>query len=227
MVAAFTVEKISRNPATFDVKKLTAINGVKIRELDPAEFVKRLLPFLVRRGLLGSPVSDAQLELVTAAAPLVQERSATLVEAAALLDFLLVPDHHLEVDPAAAAKVLVPAAAPVLDAAVSVLEALPSWTAGGRAAGASGARSSTGSRSSRGSRTGRCGSPRPGGRCRRRCSSRWSCSGRSARSPGCGPPVPVWGRLRAWANIVTRRADQVGAPIGVWGNWQPDGFWFR
>jgi glutamyl-tRNA synthetase len=129
MVAAFTVEKISRNPATFDVKKLTAINGVKIRELDPAEFVKRLLPFLVRRGLLGSPVSDAQLELVTAAAPLVQERSATLVEAAALLDFLLGPDHHLEIDPAAAAKVLVPAAAPVLDAAVSVLEALPTWTA--------------------------------------------------------------------------------------------------
>ena len=34
MVAAFGVEKISRNPATFDVKKLTAINGVKIRELD-------------------------------------------------------------------------------------------------------------------------------------------------------------------------------------------------
>ena len=90
MVAAFGVEKISRNPATFDVKKLTAINGVKIRELEPAEFVKRLLPFLARRGLLDSPVSDARLELVAAAAPLVQERSATLVEAAALLEFLLV-----------------------------------------------------------------------------------------------------------------------------------------
>ncbi len=37
-------------------------------------------------GLLASPVSDAQLELVAAAAPLVQERSATLVEAATLLE---------------------------------------------------------------------------------------------------------------------------------------------
>ncbi len=129
MVAAFSVDKINRNPATFDVKKLTAINGVKIRSLDPGEFVKRLLPFLVRRGLLGSPVSDAQLELVAAAAPLVQERSATLVEAADLLGFLLVPNHHFEVDAAAAAKQLTPAAAPVLDAAVSVLTDLSSWTA--------------------------------------------------------------------------------------------------
>ena len=129
MVAAFSVEKINRNPATFDVKKLTAINGVKIRALEPGEFVKRLLPFLVRRGLLDSPVSDAQLELVAAAAPLVQERSATLVEAADLLGFLLVPDHHFSVDPAAAAKVLTPSSAPVLDTAASVLADLPSWTA--------------------------------------------------------------------------------------------------
>ena len=37
----------------------------------------------------------------------------------------------------------------------------------------------------------------------------------------------VWGQLRAWANIDSRRAGQVGALNGVWGNWQPDGFWFR
>ena len=129
MVAAFSVEKINSNPATFDVKKLTAINGVKIRSLDPGEFVKRLLPFLVRRGLLNSPVSDAQLDLVAAAAPLVQERSATLVEAADLLGFLLVPDHHFAVEAAAAAKVLSPSSVPVLDAAVSVLTDLASWTA--------------------------------------------------------------------------------------------------
>jgi glutamyl-tRNA synthetase len=129
MVAAFTVDKINKNPASFDVKKLRAINGVKIRELEPGEFVKRLLPFLVRRGILTSPVSDAQLELVAAGAPLVQERSATLVEAATLLEFLLVPDHHFTLDPAAAEKVLTPSAVPVLDAAVSVLADLPSWTA--------------------------------------------------------------------------------------------------
>jgi glutamyl-tRNA synthetase len=129
MVAAFTLDKVSRNPAHFDMKKLTVINGVKIRELDPAEFVKRLLPFLVRAGLLEPPVTDEQLDLVAAAAPQVQERAATLVEAAGLLRFLLVTEHHFEVDEAAAAKVLTPAAAPVLDAAVQVLSGLSSWTA--------------------------------------------------------------------------------------------------
>jgi glutamyl-tRNA synthetase len=129
MAAEFTLDKVSRNPAHFDVKKLTVINGIKIRELEPSDFVKRLLPFLVRAGLLGSPVSDEQLDLVTAAAPLVQERANTLVEAAGLLGFLLVTEHHFEVDEAAAAKVLVPASAPVLDAAIQVLSALESCTA--------------------------------------------------------------------------------------------------
>jgi glutamyl-tRNA synthetase len=128
MADAFTLEKVSRNPARFDMKKLAVVNGVKMRELEPADFVKRLLPFLVRGGLLTSPVSDAQLDLVAAAAPLVQERAATLVEAAGLLGFLLVTEHHFEVDPAAAAKVLTPAAAPVLDAALLALDGLPAWT---------------------------------------------------------------------------------------------------
>jgi glutamyl-tRNA synthetase len=128
MADAFTLEKVSRNPARFDMKKFTVINGIKIRSLEAGDFVKRLLPFLVRRGLLGSPVSDEQLLLIASAAPLVQERAATLVEAADLLGFLLVVEHHFELDPASAAKVLVPAAAPVLDAAVSVLDGLTAWT---------------------------------------------------------------------------------------------------
>jgi glutamyl-tRNA synthetase len=127
MVAAFTLDKVSRNPAHFDMKKLTVINGIKIRELPVEDFVRRLLPFLVRRGIFTSP-TDAQLELVATAAPLVQERSATLLEAADLLGFLFVVEHHFTIDPAAAAKVLTDAAGPVLDAAVQVLSALPAWT---------------------------------------------------------------------------------------------------
>jgi glutamyl-tRNA synthetase len=129
MVAAFSVEKINRNAATFDVKKLTAINGTKIRSLEPGEFVKRLLPFLVRRGVFTSSPTDSDLELLAAAAPLVQERAATLVEAADLLGFFFVVEHHFTIDPAAAAKVLGTSAGPVLDAALAVLEGLPDWTA--------------------------------------------------------------------------------------------------
>ena len=159
MVAAFGVEKIARNPATFDVKKLTAINGVKIRELDPAEFVKRLLPFLVRRGLLASPVSDAQLELVAggraAGAGAVARRWSRRRRCC---EFLFVPDHDFEIDPAAAAKVLTPSAAPVLDAAVSGAGRADAVDRRGHAGRRCRPRWWTGSGSSRGSRTGRCGS---------------------------------------------------------------------
>jgi glutamyl-tRNA synthetase len=129
MAEAFTLDKVSRNPAHFDVKKLRVINGIKIRELAPDDFVRRLLPFLVRRGIFASSPTDAQLELLTEAAPLVQERAATLVEAADLLGFLFVVEHHFTIDPAAAAKVLDASAGPVLDAALAVLEGLPDWTA--------------------------------------------------------------------------------------------------
>ena len=128
MAAAFTLDRVSRNPARFDTRKLTAVNGVKIRELPAAEFRRRLLPFLASAGLVSTPPSPAQLTVVEAAAPLVQERVARLTEAVELLAFLLVDDASFAVDPAAAEKTLGPAAAPVLDAAVAVLEPLPDWT---------------------------------------------------------------------------------------------------
>jgi glutamyl-tRNA synthetase len=127
MASAFTLDKVSRNPARFDTKKLTVINGIKIRELPGAEFVTRLLPFLARAGLVSDPPTDAQLAVVRSAAPLVQERVAKLTEAADLLAFLLVEDSSFAVPPEAAAS-LGTAAAPVLDAAVAVLEPLPQWT---------------------------------------------------------------------------------------------------
>ena len=129
MAEAFTLDKVSRNPARFDARKLTAINGVKIRELTPEDFVARLLPFLARAGLVSAPPSAGQVPVVTAAAPLVQERVSKLTEAADLLGFLLVDEAAFTVDPAAAGKVLGPSAGPVLDAAVSVLTELPAWTA--------------------------------------------------------------------------------------------------
>jgi glutamyl-tRNA synthetase len=128
MAEAFTLDKVSRNPARFDARKLTAINGVKIRELAPEDFVVRLLPFLARAGLVSAPPSAGQVQVVTAAAPLVQERVSKLTEAADLLGFLLVDDAAFTVDSAAAEKALGPSAGPVLDASVSVLTGLEPWT---------------------------------------------------------------------------------------------------
>jgi glutamyl-tRNA synthetase len=129
MAAAFTLDRVSRNPARFDRKKLQAINGVKIRELAPADFTGRILPFLHAAGLVADPPTAEQSALLAAAAPLVQERIALLTEAVDLLGFLLADDAAFTVDPAAAAKQLGPDAAAVLTAAVAALQPLPAWAA--------------------------------------------------------------------------------------------------
>src|SRR4029434_3864810 len=40
----FSLERVSRNPAAFDIKKLDALNGHYLRRLDPADFCARGLP---------------------------------------------------------------------------------------------------------------------------------------------------------------------------------------
>ena len=66
--------------------------------------------------------------MLAAAAPLVQERCATLLEARDLLSFLLVPEDEFVVDEAAAAKQLGEAGQQVLAAARPALESLEQWT---------------------------------------------------------------------------------------------------
>jgi glutamyl-tRNA synthetase len=129
MAAEFDLARVNKNPARFDVQKLESINGDKIRELDPAGFVRRITPFLRRAGLVGDPLSAAQAAVVDVAAPLIQGRISKLTEAPGMLGFLLVDETEFTVDPEDAAKFLGPDAAPVLQAARDALAGLGSWTA--------------------------------------------------------------------------------------------------
>ena len=129
MAAEFDLARVNKNAARFDVRKLEAINGDKIRELDPDEFVRRLMPFLQQDGLVGDPPSAAEAAVVAAAAPLIQGRISKLTQAASMLGFLLVDEAEFAVDPDDAARTLGPDAAPALDAAGESLARLASWTA--------------------------------------------------------------------------------------------------
>src|SRR5580704_2171774 len=129
MAAEFDLARVNKNPARFDVRKLEAINGDKIRELDPADFVGRITPFLQRDGLIGDPPSAEQAAVVEAAAPLIQGRVATLAAASGMLRFLLVAQDDFAFDPDDAAKELGLDAVPALGAARDALTKLESWTA--------------------------------------------------------------------------------------------------
>ncbi|MCW2619274.1 MAG: gltX [Modestobacter sp.] len=126
LIEAFDVTRVSANPARFDLKKAEAINATHLRALPVEEFIVRVIPYLAKAGLVSDPPTPEQLALLTAIAPLAQERMIVLSDAVGLLGFLFTAD--VEIEPAAAEKQLGAGAGEVLDAATAVLQALPEWT---------------------------------------------------------------------------------------------------
>jgi glutamyl-tRNA synthetase len=120
----FTVEKVHSSPARFDMKKLEAINGDKIRALPLEEFASWTIPFLKKADVIAG--SDDEIALVMKALPLIQERIVKLDEAPALLKFLFVK--NFAVDPEAAPKIADSAAKDILKRSLKDLESLDSWS---------------------------------------------------------------------------------------------------
>jgi glutamyl-tRNA synthetase len=127
MAAEFDLARVNKNAAQFDVRKLEAINGDKIRALDPAGFVTRITPFLTVAGLVQDPVPDGEASLVRAAAPLIQPRIGKLTEAPGMLGFLFVSEEGFTMDPADAERVLTADSRAVLAAAEQALRDLDPW----------------------------------------------------------------------------------------------------
>ncbi len=128
MAQAFSLDRVSANPARFDLKKCTAINGDWIRALPVQELTHRLLPLLAADGLVADPVSPQHSAVLAQAVPLIQERMDTLTQASAMLGFLLVDQANFVVDEAEGAAVLGSQAQPTLQAAFDALSAIPEWT---------------------------------------------------------------------------------------------------
>ena len=120
----FSVEKVHSSPARFDMKKLEAINGDKIRALTLDEFAQWTIPFLTKAQIIQG--SESEIELVKRALPLIQERIVKLDEAPALLKFLFVT--KFKVDDDAVAKISDSSAKDILKRSLKDLEALDSWS---------------------------------------------------------------------------------------------------
>jgi glutamyl-tRNA synthetase len=127
MVAAFDWARVNTVGPVFDLDKLGWLNGHYLRALPAEDVADRVVGHLVRAGLLPPQPTPEQRALVRSATPLVAERMQVLSEAETMLGFLLVPDGDFAVEPADAAAVLTPDAAPALTAALHALDALETW----------------------------------------------------------------------------------------------------
>jgi glutamyl-tRNA synthetase len=125
MAEKFTLDRVNPNPARFDLKKCTAINGDWIRSLDDADVITRIIPYLQAVDLVSTPPTAESMDVLSAAVPLIKERIDVLSQAGPMLDFLLqeriaIIDTQLIEDSQAQQ---------VLNVALEALQSLPDWTA--------------------------------------------------------------------------------------------------
>jgi glutamyl-tRNA synthetase len=119
----FTVEKVHSSPARFDMKKLEAINGDKIRALTLDEFLKWSLPFLTKAGIITG--TESEVALVKAALPIIQERIVKLDEVPQMLKFLFVKNFAVEAD--SVSKITDSLSKDILTRSLKELEPLSVW----------------------------------------------------------------------------------------------------
>jgi glutamyl-tRNA synthetase len=101
LIRHFSIERISKTSAIFNLDKLKWMNGVYVRKLSPEELTDQLLPFL-DRDLPQSVKRPLSREYVKRIVPLIRERLTTLgkvesamgamAEAAPLYDFFFVDE---------------------------------------------------------------------------------------------------------------------------------------
>jgi glutamyl-tRNA synthetase len=85
--SSFSLDRISKNPAIFDVEKLDWMNGVYLREMPAEEFVARIVPWLEEAGLSDAADVASRPEWFARLAPLVSERTKRLDEVAEKVAF--------------------------------------------------------------------------------------------------------------------------------------------
>ncbi len=119
----FTVERVNSSPARFDMKKLEAINGDKIRALTIDDFLSRVLPFAVRAGIITGTV--AEVAIIKSVLPIIQERIAKLSEVPQMVKFLF--GETIEIDSESKAKISDDVSKDVLQKSLAALAPLTVW----------------------------------------------------------------------------------------------------
>jgi glutamyl-tRNA synthetase len=115
LIENFRLEDVQRSPAFFDLKKLTHMNGVYIRELPIGDFIAACQPWVVPQpgewapGAWHDPDGESaevpgplwpaerfDAGVFARAAPFVQERVAVLSEVPAMVEFFFLEDPTID-----------------------------------------------------------------------------------------------------------------------------------
>lgn len=126
LVERFTVARISRSPAVFDLKKLDHINGRYLRTLSDQEFGDALVEWLRHDGFF-TRHGDGTEDLVRRTVPSVKRKMTRLNEYETLAGWLF-RDLEMQPDAWAVLEGDVKHAIQVVGGGLGRLDALPDWT---------------------------------------------------------------------------------------------------
>ncbi len=87
IVERFTIDRVLASPARWNPDKLKDMNGIYIRSLSAADVAERIMPYLVRAGMISDPARPEDLSYVLHLVPLIHERLEELQQAPELLAF--------------------------------------------------------------------------------------------------------------------------------------------
>ena len=130
LASQFSLERISKNPATFDPKKLDWMNAEYINAMSNADFADQImLPELLKAGLIKEGF-EADAAWLDALAEIVRPRTKMPADAATVAAPVFATAETLAYDEKSVSKGLAKEGmGAVLDAARTALEAVPDWTA--------------------------------------------------------------------------------------------------
>jgi glutamyl-tRNA synthetase len=83
-IKEFTLERVSKNPAVYDVQKLTWINGHYIRNYDLDKLTEAVIPFLKDKNLIREEFDYDYIKKIVS---IVREREKTLVDIADAMSY--------------------------------------------------------------------------------------------------------------------------------------------
>jgi len=102
LIKEFSLERVAKNPAVFDLDKLRWINGVYIRQSSPERLLEIALPFMKQAGYLPANPDEEQLKRARLVMAALQERLTVIGEIGEQLRVLLGEEVTLESEEAAA-----------------------------------------------------------------------------------------------------------------------------
>lgn len=128
MIGEFSLERVSKNAAIYDTKKLTWINGHYLREGDLDRITRLALPFLQAKGLVPDRLTDKDYNHIRAVVKAVRDRVKTLAEVADAASYFFTEITSYD-EKGVRKHFSKPGAAALLDEARETLAALPEFNA--------------------------------------------------------------------------------------------------